>query len=212
MQETHGKRSPKKSEKPAEEKALTEEDQSDEKDKGHFQLTEDTSCDFSQHFPSHCGQHYAQNPELIWRTCPQARGGGWPKGCWVKGGINLEGVSFLKVVQREADNAGDGDLAGGPTGVQSAWSPSASLPGKVGEGSAKRHPCWVQALCICSVGSLLRDENNQDPVLSRLNPQRDIPGREQSDSLASLGLGSSLWFWKLFLLHKELHVPSEAQD
>ena len=121
----------------------------------------------------------------------------------MKGGINLEGVSFLKVVQKEADSAGDGELAGGPTGVQSAWSPSALLPRKVGEGSAKRHPCWVQALCICSVGSLLRDENNQDPVLSRLNPQRDVPGREQSDSFASLGLGSSLRFWKLFPLHKE---------
>ena len=51
----------------------------------------------------------------------------------MKGGISLEGVSFLKVVQKEADSAGDGELAGGPTGVQSAQSPSALLPRKVGE-------------------------------------------------------------------------------
>ena len=60
---------------------ITEEDQSDEKDKGHFQLTEDTSCDFSRHFPSHCGQHYARNPELIWRTCPQERVEGVTQKC-----------------------------------------------------------------------------------------------------------------------------------
>ena len=60
---------------------ITEEDQSDEKDKGHFQLTEDTSCDFSRHFPSHCGQHYARNPELIWRTCPQERVEGVAQKC-----------------------------------------------------------------------------------------------------------------------------------
>lgn len=90
----------------------------------------------------------------------------------MKGGISLEGVSFLKVVQKEADSAGDGELAGGPTGVQSAQSPSALLPGKVRETPAKRHPCQGRAPRICSVGSLLGDENNQDPVLSHLNPQR----------------------------------------
>ena len=90
----------------------------------------------------------------------------------MKGGISLEGVSFLKVVQKEADSAGDGELAGGPTGVQSAQSPSALLPRKVGERPAKRHPCQGRAPHICSVGSLLGDENNQDPVLSHLNPQR----------------------------------------
>ena len=118
----------------------------------------------------------------------------------------------MKVVQKEAESAGDGELAGGPTGVQSTQSPSASLPGKMGERSAKRQPCWGRDPRICSVGSLLSDENNQDLVLSHLNPQRDIPGREQSESLASLGLGSALWFWKLFPLHQELHDPSEAQD
>lgn len=46
MQETHRKWSPQKSEKPVDEKSSTEEHQSDEKDKAHFQLTEDTSCDF----------------------------------------------------------------------------------------------------------------------------------------------------------------------
>ena len=46
MQETHRKWSPQKSEKPVDEKSSTEEHQSDEKDKAHFQLTEDTRCDF----------------------------------------------------------------------------------------------------------------------------------------------------------------------
>lgn len=88
-----------RSQKTCRREVVTGEDQSDEKDKGHFQLTEDTSCDFSRHF-LHCGQHYARNPELIWRACLQERVEGVAQSALSERESAWKGASFLKVVKR----------------------------------------------------------------------------------------------------------------